>query len=391
LPAGSPPDASSADLPPGGSADARVEGRRLTLFEQARLDEARARAAELEASVRASARPAARARSARDLLTVAASVLAVTAVLFVFRPPEDVTGAAAERAAGAAAPAPQAVASRSVYGKSGGVRVRFALPAEAVEYPVQVEGDPRELTYQWVKLSDSSAVGAALPLAGTTVVAPRRPGFYQLALVRAGERRVLDGVTLGVLVPFAQKAGTSINGYRIGIYLAERLGRAKAERPVGFVQIDEAVAELPITSHLRLSDFITHDGQTTWPRYAAVSPKLLDKIELVVNEVRQARGSRVRVSLDVTSGYRTPIHNRAVEGAAGDSRHQYGDAADLAIDADGDGRYTALDSRIVAMAVEKVERRHPELVGGLGVYTSARYRTSYVHIDTRGRRARWQG
>jgi uncharacterized protein YcbK (DUF882 family) len=368
-------------------------GPRLTLFEQARVDEARARAAAVESSVRASARSSPIGRRPRDLLTVGASVLAVTGILYAFRAPEDVTGAAAERAAAAGAPAaiPTAASSRSVYGKSGGVRVRFAMPGEDVEYPVQLAGDPGALNYQWVRLADSTGVGAPLPIGNARLVAPQRPGFYQLALVRAGERRIVDGVTLGVLVPFAQKAGTSLNGYRIGIYLAERLGRAKAERPVGFVQIDKAVAELPITSHLRLSDFITHDGQTTWPRYAAVSPKLLDKIELVVNEVRQTRGTRLNLSLDVTSGYRTPIHNRAVEGAAGDSRHQYGDAADLAIDADGDGRYTALDSRIVAMAVEKVERTHPELVGGLGVYTSARHRTSYVHIDTRGRRARWQG
>ena len=31
------------------------------------------------------------------------------------------------------------------------------------------------------------------------------------------------------------------------------------------------------------------------------------------------------------------------------------------------------------------------LVGGLGLYTSRRYRTPYVHIDTRGKRSRWTG
>jgi hypothetical protein len=30
-------------------------------------------------------------------------------------------------------------------------------------------------------------------------------------------------------------------------------------------------------------------------------------------------------------------------------------------------------------------------VGGLGLYTSRRYRTPYVHIDARGKRSRWQG
>jgi hypothetical protein len=38
-----------------------------------------------------------------------------------------------------------------------------------------------------------------------------------------------------------------------------------------------------------------------------------------------------------------------------------------------------------------VEQSHPELAGGLGIYVSARYRQPYVHIDTRGTRARWRG
>jgi hypothetical protein len=44
----------------------------------------------------------------------------------------------------------------------------------------------------------------------------------------------------------------------------------------------------------------------------------------------------------------------------------------------------------VALAAEMVEREHPELVGGIGLYTSRRYSTPYVHIDARGRRARWR-
>jgi len=45
----------------------------------------------------------------------------------------------------------------------------------------------------------------------------------------------------------------------------------------------------------------------------------------------------------------------------------------------------------VALAVEVVEKDHPDLSGGMGLYTSRRYRTPYVHIDARGRRARWRG
>ena len=109
-------------------------------------------------------------------------------------------------------------------------------------------------------------------------------------------------------------------------------------------------------------------------------------------EVARVHGGdpKIAVSVEMNSGFRTPLHNRRVRWAAGDSRHQYGDAADVKIDANFDGRFTALDARLVALAAEMVERRHPELAGGIGLYTSRRYAAPYVHIDTRGKKARWR-
>lgn len=97
-----------------------------------------------------------------------------------------------------------------------------------------------------------------------------------------------------------------------------------------------------------------------------------------------------QMGVGVHSGFRTPLHNERVPRAASDSRHQYGDAADLAIDADGDGKVTYLDGLAVSRAVGLVERDHPELVGGLGLYGN-RGTPSYVHIDVRGKRSRWSG
>lgn len=287
-----------------------------------------------------------------------------------------------------AAPAPDA------FGTSGEVRIRFALPGERVEYPLEVSGDPSTLTYQWVRLADSSVASASRQLAGADVVAPDAAGFYQLALLRGGERTIVNGMTLTVLVPFARKLGTTLNGYEIGEYVAERLGARKTERPAGFVEIEQDELDLPITKHLRMADFVAHDGQQGWPRYAAVNPRLLDKLELVMAQIALWRGgpdSQVQIALDVHSAFRTPLYNRAVKRSARDSRHQYGDAADVTIDANGDGRFTLADSKLVVLAVEAVERSHPDLVGGLGLYTSRRFQTPYVHIDARGRRARWRG
>jgi len=112
----------------------------------------------------------------------------------------------------------------------------------------------------------------------------------------------------------------------------------------------------------------------------------------VMAHLARQRGDSGRVGLNVSvhSGFRTPSWN-LINRFAGDSRHQYGDAADVAIDANADGRFTLADSKLVALAVEAVERDYPELVGGLGLYSGPKYRTPYVHIDARGTRARWRG
>jgi peptidase M15-like protein len=286
-------------------------------------------------------------------------------------------------------------ASLNAFGDSREVRFRFALPGADVEFPLEVSGDPSTLVYEWVGARDSTVNDAARPLNGAAFVAPSKPGYYHLAVVRGTERHVIPEPTLAVMVPFRQKVGATLNGYRIGTYLAERISHY--DHPDGFLEVQEADVDLKVSTHLRLGDFVTHDGQSdVWPKYVALNPRLLDKLELVFEKLGGSirlspRGDGMGLAFDVHSGFRTPTHNRGVWGAASDSRHQYGDAADIAVDADGDGRITAHDEYLVAQAVERVEEEHPDLVGGLGLYTSGLYRTPYVHIDARGTRSRWKG
>ena len=285
-----------------------------------------------------------------------------------------------------------AEASRDAFGRSGEVRMRFSLPGNMLEFPLAVGGDPRSLRYEWLRLGDTTAADSSQALRGANVVAPRRPGFYRLAIRRGREREVMAEPVVAVLMPFQRKVGGMLNGYRIGTYLAERLSGQDADRPEGFLEVGLDHVGLSVSTHLTVGDFITHDSQEgVWPKYVAINPRLLDKLELVIAEVQRRRG-RVRVidlALGVHSGFRTPWHNSRVPRAAGDSRHQYGDAADVVMDANGDGRITATDGMLVANAVERVEYQHPDLAGGLGLYTGRQFRTPYVHIDTRGTRARW--
>ena len=100
------------------------------------------------------------------------------------------------------------------------------------------------------------------------------------------------------------------------------------------------------------------------------------------------------------SGFRTPQYNAnggETSGRADLSRHQYGDAADVWVengagrmaDLNRDGRVDTRDAAILAEAADRVERAHPELAGGVGIYRANRAHGPFVHIDVRGSRARW--
>jgi hypothetical protein len=76
----------------------------------------------------------------------------------------------------------------------------------------------------------------------------------------------------------------------------------------------------------------------------------------------------------------------------------YGDAADVFVDADGDGvmddldgdgKITVHDAQVLCAVAEGVETEHPDLVGGLSAYPGNSAHGPFVHVDARGVRARW--
>ena len=148
-------------------------------------------------------------------------------------------------------------------------------------------------------------------------------------------------------------------------------------------------------------DFVTKDQPNVWPKYLLLNPKLLDKLELTIQEL-EASGHPVK-HMQVMSGFRTPNYNYKggnVAGRANLSRHMYGDAADVFVDNDGnrteddlnhDGKVNPLDAQVVADAADRVERKYPALVGGIGVYSASSGHGPFTHIDVRGYRARWRG
>jgi uncharacterized protein YcbK (DUF882 family) len=150
-----------------------------------------------------------------------------------------------------------------------------------------------------------------------------------------------------------------------------------------------------------LGQFVTKGQDEVWPKYVALDRRLVDKLELTLDELSR-RGHPVG-SFVVMSGFRTPAYNESggeTAGRSAVSRHMYGDAADVYLDSAGrgwmddlnhDGRRDIRDARVIAAAAEAVEARHPELAGGIGIYPGHGAHGPFVHIDARGRRARWGG
>ena len=102
----------------------------------------------------------------------------------------------------------------------------------------------------------------------------------------------------------------------------------------------------------------------------------------------------------VMSGYRTPAYNCSL-GNVRFSKHQFGAAADIFIDENGDGvmddlngdgRSDIRDAEVLCRLIDNAAAR-PEgrglIGGGLGKYPSTAAHGPFVHVDVRDRKALW--
>lgn len=220
------------------------------------------------------------------------------------------------------------------------------------------------------------------------------------------------GASVILLTPFSTKLAGRIGSYVLGSWPNEggvvkglsaaatvAASRSAYALPRGFVKVTKSTASTRVSEHFRLGDFLTKDQQSVWPKYLVLDLRLVDKLELLIAALNAA-GHPVK-GLHVMSGFRTPKYNALAVGPGNRSaisRHMYGDAADVYPDDDGDGRIDDLngdgivnlaDAKIVAEAAGAVEEKHPDLAGGIGIYPATSAHGPVVHVDTRGKRARW--
>lgn len=255
-------------------------------------------------------------------------------------------------------------------------------------------------------LRDTLPGGAIVTVAGAPAGAveraPERPGIWSLAIKIGNAIKPLADFRVITLTPASEAKGGRIGLYYIGRWPAARGGAAAKGNyapPRGFIEVTAANQNTYVSEHFRLRDFLPKDQFNVWPKYLVLETKLLDKLELVLEDLRK-QGVNTK-GVRVMSGFRTPQYNSGVgdtRGRASLSRHMYGDAADIYIDNDGngsmddlnrDGRVDIGDAQFIRSAGERVERAHPSLIGGIGVYRANAAHGPFTHIDTRGYRARW--
>ena len=280
----------------------------------------------------------------------------------------------------------------SLRGRSGKLAVQTALPGDTLA-PDSLPPGARI-----VYLSEGETVEPE--------ARPGSPGVRRVAVAIGEALKPVANLNLITLHPFSAKQRGRIGTYLIGSWPAESGARGPARAPAdryanprGFIQVTPANQDTRVSEHFRLRDFLTKGQANVWPKYLVLEMRLVDKLELVLSDLA-SRGVNVG-TVTVLSGFRTPSYNEGGGNTAGRadlSRHMFGDAADIFIDNDGngtmddlnkDGAIDTRDVRVILEAVDRVERAHPELIGGAGVYPACCGHGPFIHVDTRGYRARW--
>ncbi|MGJ8483012.1 hypothetical protein E5N72_09745 [Pseudoalteromonas sp. MEBiC 03607] len=219
--------------------------------------------------------------------------------------------------------------------------------------------------------------------------APNNAGFYNLVLSNG---KVTKHLLIIVKKPF-NSDNKQLNNYQIGLYPAPYKNYPQYTAPNGFIEIFEKDLSRQLTPHVQIKNVICKQV-SDFPKYLYINNDGLMMLEELLTFV-QNEGIKVS-KFAFISGYRTPHYNRSI-GNGKHSRHQYGDAFDLYIDENGDGRMddlngdgklTIADVDVLYKVFEKFQKQS-RYNGGIGRYKPASHHGGFVHIDNRGFTARW--
>lgn len=280
---------------------------------------------------------------------------------------------------------------------------------DRASFPIQFEGVVSDLVINTATVMPSATLRVRAEASASATggvlkqdkgiwlwTAPDTPGRHELIFERNGEEILLN---VFVLTPFANGKQDRLNGYRVGAYTKTLFrGLSSYAEPQGFIDLAHGPADLKVSPHFTLGQFICKQQPGHDPTYLLIRAATLVKLETLL-EAANDKGWEGD-SFHVMSGFRTPFYNASIGNRTTSSRHLYGGAADIWLDGDGDGRMDDLnnDGRVNKEDARELARLAESLAvkggpnwpaGGVGIYGANAAHGPFVHIDSRGYRARW--
>ncbi|MCK4941282.1 hypothetical protein KAS45_04250 [candidate division WOR-3 bacterium] len=268
----------------------------------------------------------------------------------------------------------------------------FVLPEEKLNIEI-IEGADQGKHF----LSVSSGTVISTDNTNWQWQAPTEKGLHPIMIINpAGTDTMLLNVF--VMVPYTELKGEYLNKYRIGKYPTKTYKQLPVYKtPGGFIEITKDNKEALVSPHFRLQQFKCKQGGN-YPKYVVLRERMVLKLELILEKVNN-KGYRCE-TFNIMSGYRTPYYNEAIRDVKY-SRHIYGDASDIFIDANPkngmmddlnkDGTINNKDAMVLYMVIDNMygEPWFDGFIGGLGMYGTTAAHGPFVHVDTRGFKARW--
>ena len=123
---------------------------------------------------------------------------------------------------------------------------------------------------------------------------------------------------------------------------------------------------MKLTNNFSLSEFESKDGAIMPDDVRLNIERLADNLQVLRDEIGKP--------ITITSGYRSPKHNKAIGGAK-NSQHILGNAADFKV--------AGMKPKEVEYVIERLIDEGKMKQGGLKAYSS------WIHYDIRGEKARW--
>ncbi len=277
---------------------------------------------------------------------------------------------------------------------------QFDLSLNGVQLPahrcaiVIIPGDTVSLSVStpvtWV-MSSGTFLSSATETTNVIWVAPRSHGIFSLEV---SDTSGTAEYTVMIPVESSRWRTTSLNSFSIGSYGD---GNQRDNLPEYFFEITSSTYLLPLSTHLKIADFLCHvDGN--YPQYMALDMELIEKLENLVATVQHVYPGNLGITC--ISGFRTPEYNARIGNDTTESLHLYGRAADIWIerlpsnglmdDLDRNKRVDIGDGEFLISIIRELESSGLVTVGGASVYRWNRSHGPFIHIDVRGYSASWQ-